>query len=218
MIKAVLFDLDGTLIDSEKVVLGAYRYVLAKHGEKFDEKIIRTFIGRTLEDTYSALVPGHDPKLLSVLHRDWQIERKHLLQGFDGLDNFLNELTKTGLMLAAYTSASRKRTDAMIEVTRIDKYINFILCGDEVANPKPHQEGVEIILKKLDVRPAQMVFVGDAEHDILSGKSAGVITIGITHGFGTKKALQDAGADYMVGNLEELQTLIQNINKKYATA
>lgn len=212
-IKAVIFDLDGTLIDSEKIVLGAYHHVLTIHGEEYDEKTVRTYVGRTLEHSYAELVPSHDSKKLSIIHRDWQIKRKHLFQGYDGLEKLLKNLSNKGIKLGAYTSSSKLRTNAMFETIGINTYLDVVLCGDEVVNPKPHHEGVVTVAKKLNVKLEEVVMVGDAEHDILSGKNAGVITIGVTHGFGTKQSLQKAGADYLVNNLNELQNLLQKLTK-----
>ena len=214
MIRAVIFDLDGTLVDSEELVLGAFQHVLNKHGQVYDVAAVKTHVGRLLEHTYMTLVPGHDPKKLADLHRDWQIDKKHLFKGFEGTDEFLEQLRKSGLKLGAYTSASRLRTDAMLDVTGLDKYLSVIVCGDEVTNPKPHQEGVERVAEVLQVNLDEVVFVGDAEHDILSGKNAGVITVGITHGFGTKESLTSAGADYMVNNLHELLVKLKEIGSK----
>ncbi len=211
MIKAIIFDMDGTLINSEKAVIGAFRHVLESHGAVFDEAIIRTHVGRELTDIYTSLVPDADSQELAVLHRDWQIERKHLLQGFEGLHDFLQSLKEKGLKLGAYTSASRLRTEAMLDVADIRNFFEVIVCGDEVTNPKPHEEGVVAAYERIGVKTGEVIMVGDSEHDILSGKNAGAITIGVTHGFGTKKALEEAGADYIAGNLEEIARIIEKL-------
>src|SRR4051812_43477462 len=112
-IKAVIFDLDGTLIDSESAILGAFKHVLDMHGQIYDEVIIRSYVGRILEHTYMSLAPDHDPQKLIELHRKWQVANKHLLKGFKGVDEFLASLKKRGLKLGAFTSAYRFRTDIM---------------------------------------------------------------------------------------------------------
>ncbi len=213
MIKAVIFDLDGTLLDSEKLVIGAYRHVFAKYGMEFDEKIIRTYIGRTLEHTYGRLIPSKDSKNLAILHRDWQIERIHIAKGYSGLRIFLETLSNKGLKLGIFTSSSRMRVNAIFNSLELSKFFDVVLCGDEVINAKPHHEGVSKVMNQLNVLPNETIMVGDAEHDILSGKNAGSTTIGITHGFGTKQSLKDAGADYLVNDLKELLILIQKMIK-----
>lgn len=203
--------MDGTLIDSREAVLGSFKHVLERHGLAYDEKTASSHVGKLLEHTYEAMAPKHDAKALSELHRNWQIANKHLFKGFEGLNDFLNSLKKKGLKIGAYTSANRIRTEVMLEIVGGREFFNAMVCGDEVTHPKPHREGVEKVAKMLGVDKDEVVFVGDSEHDILSGKNAGVITIGVTHGFGTKEALEEAGADHIVNNLRELQKVIESL-------
>jgi pyrophosphatase PpaX len=203
-IRTVIFDMDGTLIDSREIVLGAFKHVLEEIGEHYDEAIVSSYIGRLLEHQYEDLAKGHDSKELAKLHRSWQADHKDLLRGFDGLETFLAGLKNQGLNLGVYTSAVRARADLALEGLNIKSYFDAIVCGDEVKRPKPDKEGVETLAGMMNVALGEIVMVGDAEHDILCGKNAGVQTIGITHGFGTKESLVKAKADYIVDNLEEL--------------
>ncbi len=217
--KAILFDLDGTLIDSEAAILGAFKHVLDTHGQVYDEAVVKSYVGRVLEHTYKSLAPDNDTHELMVLHRTWQMDNKHLLKGFDGLSQFLDVLKKQNLKLGIYTSGYRLRTDMILDMIGIREYFDEVICGEEVTHPKPHEEGILTLAKKMNVKPSEVIMVGDAEHDILSGKNAGVVTVGITHGFGTKEALKKAGADYIVDSLTELDSTIatieQNKNPKY---
>lgn len=211
MIKAVIFDMDGTLVDSADIVLGAFKHVLEGSGQVYDELIVRSYIGRLLDHTYESLFPDRDPSELIALHRAWQADNKHLLRGFKGLGELLEELKKRRLKIGLFTSAVRSRTDVVLSELEIHEFFDAIICGDEVVNPKPHHEGIERVAKMLGVELDEAVFVGDSEHDILSGKSAGVITIGITHGFGTKESLEATGADYIVKNLKEVYGAIERL-------
>src|SRR5688500_5162262 len=98
-IKAVIFDMDGTLIDSREIVLGAFKYVLQELKQSYDETVVSSHVGRLLDHTYESLLPGHDSKKLAELHRSWQADNRHLLKGFNGLDDFLRTLKARGLKL-----------------------------------------------------------------------------------------------------------------------
>lgn len=211
MIKAIIFDMDGTLVDSADIVLRAFKHVIEGSGQVYDEVIVRSYIGRLLDHTYESLFPNRDASELIAIHRAWQADNKHLLRGFEGLGELLEELKQSKLKIGLFTSAVRSRTEVVLSELGIRKFFDAIICGDEVANPKPHHEGLERVAKMVGVNSSEVVFVGDAEHDILSGKHAGVITIGITHGFGTKEALEAAGADYIVNNLKEVQEVIEKL-------
>lgn len=211
-IKAVIFDMDGTLIDSREIVLGAFKHVLEEYGQHFDEVVISSYVGRLLDYTYQSLVPHQDAQALAELHRSWQRDNKHLLKGFDGLDDFLKQLKAQKLKLGIFTSAVRSRADLALDGLGIRDYFDAVVCGDEVTKPKPDKEGIITLARLLDVELRQIVMVGDAEHDILSGRHAGVVTIGVTHGFGTQQALKQAKADFIVANLKELLAQIEELS------
>lgn len=211
MIKAVIFDMDGTLVDSRDAVLGAFKHVAAIMGTVYNDEFIKASVGLRLEDTYKRFAPGKNPDELAAEHRKWQHEHKELFKTYDGFKELITALRKQGLKIGVYTSAVRTRTELVKDVLQLQDSFDAMICGDEVTNSKPHQEGVERVAKMLGVELGEVVFVGDAEHDILSGKNAGVITIGITHGFGTKEALKRAGADFIVNNLQELQQTIDRL-------
>lgn len=210
-IKAIIFDMDGTLIDSREIVLGAFKHVLEEFGGDYSEQVVSTYVGGRLENTYQDLLPDDEFSKLADLHRSWQVENKHLLKGFDGLEEFLSELKSSGLKLGIFTSATRTRTDLALDGLSIRDYFDAVVCAEDVSKHKPDKEGVALLTKNMSVRLKETVLVGDAAFDILSGKNAGVITIAITHGFGTKKALEEAGADYIVNNLKELQQTLDTL-------
>ena len=213
MIKAIIFDLDGTLVDSRDIVLGAFQHVLEEFGGEYNEELVSSYVGGRLENTYKVLLPKHDTTKLTDSHRNWQADNRHLLKSFLGLEKFLIALKTSELKLGLFTSATRTRTDSALDILKIRSYFNDIVCAEDVKAPKPDKEGVIRLAKNLKVAIHETVLVGDAGFDILSGKNAGVTTVGITHGFGTKESLEKAGADYLVNNIKELQKLLLNLSK-----
>lgn len=203
--------MDGTLIDSREIILGAFKHVLEEFGGEYDEAVVSTHVGRVLNHTYEDLLPGHEAEKLIALHRSWQADNKDLFKGFSGLEDFLSAIKNLGLKLGLFTSAARTRTDLSLDGLNIRNYFDAIVCMEDVKKAKPDKEGIVTTTKLMGVSPGEVIMVGDAEYDILSGKNAGVITIGITHGFGTKQALQEAGADYIVNNLQELLKKLEEL-------
>jgi HAD superfamily hydrolase (TIGR01509 family) len=210
-IKAVVFDLDGTLADSKAVILGAFKYVLGVYNLPYDEAEVSSHVGKRLDHTYASLIPDEKFETLLELHRNWQADNRHLLRGFKGLNDFLTALKSKKVKLGIFTSALKARTMLALEDLNIRQYFDVVVDGEDVTRPKPNREGLELIASRLDVSLDQIVVVGDAKHDIASGKQAGVITIGVTHGFGTRQELQAAGADYIVNNLTELLDTLKQL-------
>lgn len=211
-ISAVIFDMDGTLVDSREIILGAYRHVLEELGQDYDESEVSSHVGRPLGAVYESLMPTHDnQQYLLELHRSWQQDNAHLLKGYEGLDEFLKELKQNGYKLAIFTSAGRSRTELALKGLGVFELFDHIISADDVSEPKPHKEGVVSLAKLMETPLNEVVMIGDAEHDIASGKNAGVITIGVTHGFGTKDSLKRAGADYIADNLKGIKNALIGI-------
>ena len=87
-----------------------------------------------------------------------------------------------------------------------------VVTSDDVKATKPDTEGLVKALHELGVKPEEAIMVGDLEADITAGKKAGVLTVGISHGFGTEEELRNAGADKVVGSLAELRALVETLN------
>src|SRR5882672_1897966 len=121
-IRGVIFDMDGTLIDSREIVLGAFKHVFQEAGAIYDETVVSTHIGRRLEDQYKDLIPSQDPTKMAALHRSWQVDNRLLLKGFNGLGEFLDSLKNAGLKLGVFTSATRPRTDLALDGLDIRNY------------------------------------------------------------------------------------------------
>lgn len=204
-IKAVIFDVDGTLVDTSDFIFEAYEHSLAKHATPRNRRDIASQIGKKLEDCYAFLAPNGDHERLIETHRIFQEENIGLVKAFEYCVAILRTLQSQGLRLALYTSRT-KHVEESLETVGIDPNLfEVILNGAMVKKGKPDPEGVEIILEKMQLQPGEVAMVGDAAVDILLGKNAGLAqTVGITHGFGTRGELEAAKPDGIIDSLQEL--------------
>lgn len=210
-IKAVIFDVDGTLLDTREFIFQAYEDTLSRHGHSAPPReLISKYIGLSLQDCYRAFAPEGNIKILCEDHHDFQLEKLHLIKPYAGLRETLNTLKESGLKLGLYSS--RKGTLVpSLEHIGIRDYFEVVVQGDEVENHKPHPEGVITAANGLAVNYSDAVMIGDTIYDIQAGKAANVaLTIGITHGFGTLADLESASPDHIVGSLVEVKNLLQN--------
>lgn len=208
-IKAVIFDVDGTLVDTSEFIFQAYEHSLKKHGHKSNRVKIASQIGKKLEDCYAFLAPDGDHLQLIDTHRIFQEENVALVKAFEYCDAMLETLRDQGLRLALYTSRAN-HVEASLRFAGLDpKIFEVILEGSMVSKGKPDPEGVELILAKMKLEPKEVAMVGDAGVDILLGKNAGLAkTVGITHGFGAREELKNAKPDYIIDSLQELPVAI----------
>jgi phosphoglycolate phosphatase len=210
-ITAAVFDVDGTLLDTREFIFTAYEATLKKLGYEIPDRLtIAKQIGRSLHDCYVAFAPQGDIDALCEAHHIFQNtpEMIGLITPYPGALAMLQTLKDSGIKLAVFSS--RKLTlVASLEQANIASFFEVIIQGDEVANHKPHPEGLFKALGGLEVLPNQAVMIGDAAVDILAGKAANVaLTIGITHGFGTPEELAEAHPDHTVTELSRIAPLL----------
>lgn len=213
-IKAVVFDVDGTLLNTFEHIVQAFEVVLPEHGVAPDREAIRLVIGKTLVDCYKALVPEGDHDAMAKLHHETQQtpEMYGLIVAYAGLRETLQELKGSGIKNAVQTNRSKHSINLIFDHVGIHDLFDIIVTPQDVTHPKPDTEGISLIAKQLGVAPGNMVMVGDTPIDVITGKNAGVAkTIGLTHGFGSKEELQKSGADHIVDNLSAIRPIIDKL-------
>ncbi len=210
-IEAAIFDVDGMLLDTREFIFQAFEHSLAIHGHTIPNRtIISSLVGRSLPDSYAKLVPNGELELLMDTHHQFQLERLHLIEPYEGLKEMLSELQKAGLKMGVFSSRKGHLVPSL-EDAGVLEFFDAVVQGDEVVKHKPHPEGLLKALGMLSVEPAKAAMLGDAAVDIQAGKAANVaITIGITHGFGTRKELEAVIPDFIVDNLAEIPALLLN--------
>ncbi len=213
-VEAVIFDVDGTLVDTSEYISQAYEHTLRQHNLPPRTRAeIASQVGKKLEDCYAFLAPGAEQQALIAAHRAFQAENLQLIQPFDFCNNVLEQLISEGTNVALFSG--RKNIVPSLETAGIDTGLfTAIVDGSHVEKGKPDPEGVYMVLGKLGVKAAHAVMVGDAAVDILAGRNAGLgATIGVTHGFGTLEELESSEPDYILSSLVDLPATINKIEQ-----
>lgn len=207
--KAVLFDVDGVLLDTWDFIFQALKHTLSFHGYPKSMGQIRSVMGKPLLDFYKSLVPEGPTEILAQTHRSFQEERFHLSKAFPKAKKVLKTLKSKGILLSAISNRTKSSLDRSLKNAQIYKYFDVILYVEDVKNPKPHPDHIHSALKILKVKPNQAYIVGDTDIDILAGKNAGVKTVAVTYGFAGKDILKHK-PDFVIDDLKDLIKIIQN--------
>ena len=209
-IQAVVFDIDGTLLDTREFIFRAYEYAIAKHGYPVPNRsLIADQAGRRIEECYAVLVPDADVEALIADHIAFQNGHIDLTYAFDGAEQLVAELKAKGLKVVLWTSRRAHVVTALERCGFAQDSFDAIVDATMVDVGKPDPQGLFFGLGIVNVDPAHAVMVGDAPVDIDAGKRAGVAaTIAVTHGFSTRDQLVAAGPDYIVDSLPELSPIV----------
>ncbi|HJL17071.1 MAG TPA: HAD-IA family hydrolase [Sandaracinaceae bacterium LLY-WYZ-13_1] len=207
---AVLFDLDGTLLDSVALILESYRHTLAAHGlaPRSREEILEG-LGTPLEAQLGRWAPADRIEALIDTYVEHNLRvHDELVRPFEGVNAIVHALREAGTPLAIVTSKRRRGTTQGLAALGLSDAFDTWVCADDVARPKPHPEPVERALAVLGVGPERAVFVGDATHDVHAGRAAGVRTVAVLWGSGSRDALAAAAPDDWAGDAAELERLL----------
>ena len=212
-IRTVLFDLDGTLIDSVRLILDSYHHTLATHGlpPHTDEEWLAG-VGTPLTAQFAAW--GHDPDTIQALiatYREYNLKHHdRMVTVYPGVVEVVRALKEDGVATGLVTSKNRAGAVRGLALVRLEALMDVLVCSDEVENPKPHPEPVEKAVRLLDADPKATVYVGDSIHDMRSGRAAGVRTAAVLWGPFGRSHLEGAQPDYWLERPKDLLTLVRN--------
>ena len=212
-IRTVLFDLDGTLIDSVRLILDSYHHTLATHGlpPRSDEEWLAG-VGTPLTVQFADW--RDDPETLQALiatYREYNLKHHdRMVTVYPGVVEAVRALKEDGIATGLVTSKNRTGALRGLTLVQLEALMDVLVCADEVENPKPHPEPVEKAVRLLSADPRATVYVGDSVHDMLSGRAAGVRTAAVLWGPFGRAHLEGAQPDYWLERPEELLTLVRD--------
>ncbi|MCH9643884.1 MAG: HAD family hydrolase [Gammaproteobacteria bacterium] len=219
----IVFDLDGTLIDTPEGIVRTFLAVFKNRGRTdIKPEAIRQTIGRPLEEAFASLldVSSSDPEVAAAVKEYRKIFDDIVLPNakelvFPDVVQGLNELKEAGARLAVATHRHSASTEALLKATGIFDHFEKVVCANQVTHKKPHPEMGNVIMQALGVTAEECIMVGDTTYDILMGKNAGMsCTIAVTYGVDTVDTLKTAEPDYMAGDFNDVMSHLQRFTKR----
>lgn len=202
----VLFDLDGTVIDSGAIILASMRHAAKEvlGAEPPDEELMAAVGGPGLEAQMHALAPDRVDELVSV----YRAHNEPLHEGLAccvGIDDLLVRLKDEGRRLGIVTAKRRKTVALAFHQIPMEHLFETVVGGDETERHKPDPEPLLLALERLGANADETAYVGDAPFDIKAAKAAGVFSIGVTWGgIHARERLEAEDPDAIVDDAEQL--------------
>lgn len=208
--QTILFDLDGTIIDSVGLILDSYRHAATVHGlpARTEAEWLRG-LGTPLRTQFAPYAESAEHmEALIATYREYNLANHDArVRPYPGMVEAIRSLHATGRRLGVVTSKNRHGTLRGLRLVGLEDAFEVLVCADEVVNPKPHPEPVAKALDLLGAGPAAAVFVGDSPHDMHSGRGAGVATAAVLWGPFTRDDLTATAPDHWFERPEELLAL-----------
>ena len=217
MIKAVIFDWDGTLADTKKAVVQSFQKVLGEAGCRVSDEFIERRIGigtkKTIIEAFRECHMRLDVLTLEKLAKEKiriQARLTYIVRLFDGVAELLEALHGR-IQIALATMSSRKVVDKLLPEKRIEGYFDFVITADEIVNPKPNPEVFLVSAAKLGVKPEDCVVVEDSVFGVRAAKAAGMKCIAVSSGAYSREELGKEKPDVIVDALTEKDTMLHFI-------
>lgn len=208
-ITTLLFDLDGTLIDTNDLIIQSFLHTLEQYfpGDYKREDVFQ-FMGPSLEQTFSKLNPDKVEEMTKVYRKFNKENHDLLVTEFPDVLDTMVKLKQSGLKMAVVTTKISEMAKWGLDLTKLTPYFDDLIALEHVKTPKPDPEAVLLALDKLGAKPSEAIMVGDNHHDILAGKNAGVKTAAVSWSLKGEDYLQTFEPDYMLHSIKDILPIV----------
>jgi phosphoglycolate phosphatase len=218
-IKAVLIDLDGTLLDTVPDLADAANAMLAELGRlTLPVHTVRDFVGKGIPNLVGRCLgyPGESGEsdaraALAVFWRHYAAVNGRRTRIYPGVLEGLQAMRRAGLKTACVTNKAAAFTEQLLVATGLDALLDLTVSGDTLAEKKPHPLPFLHICAAFGIAPAEALVVGDSRNDVAGARAAGCPVFCVPYGYSEGEDVRDLGADAIVGTLEEAARRLREI-------
>lgn len=206
---AVVFDLDGTLVDTVPLIVASYQHTFRTHlGREEDEALIRSWIGQPLIRSFREVDPAQAEAMCETYLR-WNHDRaESMIRSFDGASDLLRDLEAAGVRVGVATSKPRVEAGRAIAFTGLDGLVDLTVALEDTETHKPDPTPIALACHRIGAEPGHSAYVGDAAVDVLAGRAAGADTVAVAWGAGTPEALTAVDPTVEVATFGELRATL----------
>ncbi|WP_341280486.1 pyrophosphatase PpaX [Paenibacillus sp. FSL H8-0537] len=205
-IKTMLFDLDGTIIDTNELIIRSFLDALkGVVPADFNREHIIPSMGQPLTMQMQQFSGLEDVTHLVAAYREVNLRlHDEYVKPFDYVVEVIKNLHEQGIQIGIVTTKMRLTTERGLKYVGLSDYIDTVVTIDDVTHPKPHPEPVSMAIAALGADPATTLMLGDSSVDILSAEAAGALSVGVAWSMKGAQLLRDSGAQYVIDDMREL--------------
>lgn len=208
-ITTLLFDLDGTLINTNELIIASFMHTLEKfYPGKYKREHVIPFMGPTLTESFSTVDANRVNELITE-YRRFNVEmHDEFVEEYETVYETIETLHEKGYKIGIVTTKARNVVEMGLSFSRLKQFFDVVVTIDDVQNAKPHPEPIQLALEKLEASPEETIMVGDNYHDIEGGKNAGTKTAGVEWSLKGKEFLESYHPDYMLEKMSDILTIL----------
>lgn len=209
-ITTLLFDLDGTLLDTNELIVTSYLHTFEQFFPgRFKREDVMPFLGPPLIDAFKSVDRDKAEEMVKI-YRKFNMEKHDLLvQEFAGVYETICTLHENNMKMAIVSTKIRKTVIKGLKLTNLDEFFDVVIALDDVEKAKPDPEPLLKALDALESEPREAIMIGDNYHDILGGKNAGTYTCGVAWSLKGKDYLEQYKPDFMLETMPDLLDIVK---------
>ncbi|RAK19968.1 pyrophosphatase PpaX [Anoxybacillus vitaminiphilus] len=208
-INTILFDLDGTLIDTNELIIQSFLHTLEKYyPHQYKREDVLAFIGPPLYDTFVAMDKERVQEMIDTYRAFNHEKHDELVKEYETVYETVETLHEKGFKLGIVTTKVRSTVLMGLKLTKLDRFFQCIVSLDDVEKAKPDPEPIFKALSILQSSPQETIMVGDNYHDILAGKNAGTKTAGVAWSIKGREYLEKYEPDFMLEKMSDLLEIV----------
>jgi pyrophosphatase PpaX len=207
----VVFDLDGTLVDTINLIVSSYQHAFRSVlGHEEDEARIRAWIGQPLLRCFQEASAPHADALFAAYTAWNEANTERLVRPYAGIAELLADLTAMGAKVAVATSKRRPPAEWALSLTGLTDLVPVLVTMEDTAVHKPDPTPLLLAVARLGGEPGRAAYIGDAVVDVRAAQAAGMAGIGVLWGAGTEADVRAAGPDAVAPTVAALRSLLVN--------
>lgn len=205
-ISCVIFDIDGTLTRTNELIFASFNHIAQKYLHRtFQPAEIVAMFGPPEEGALAPLFGEENlPRIMDELCEFYRAHHHALAGLHPGIEDVLQFLKSRNIRLAVFTGKGKRTTDITLESLGLAGYFDLIVSGNDVEKHKPDPEGILKVIRTFDLRPQEVLMVGDSLGDIKASRGAGVNMAAVLWDSYDSERVRSAGAEYVFYEVGEL--------------
>ncbi|PKK39586.1 hypothetical protein ABB02_01146 [Clostridiaceae bacterium JG1575] len=209
MIRALLFDLDGTVADTNGLILASFRHTFSAHGvEGVADEAITALFGEPLDRSMTRFKPAESAAMVATYRVHNKAHHDDLIRPFPGVQEALTALKEKGYLLGIVTSKRQEMASRSLACLGLAPFFDVVVTPENTKEHKPHPAPVLYAMARLGVSPEETLMIGDSPYDLLSGRAAGCQTVAVSWSSLPRTVLEDAKPTFFLEDINDLMPLL----------
>lgn len=206
---SILFDLDGTLIDTNELIIESFKYTFEEYGLTFTREEMSHFNGPPLVDTFHHILPDKADEMIQTYRKHNFANHAKYVKAFPYVREVVQQLQEKNVKVAVVSTKVQKSIRLGLEHAGLDDLFSTIVGLDDVTYAKPDPESIQQAMRLIGADEETTLMVGDNYHDIEAGHNAGIQTAGVSWSMKGKEFLSGYNPTYMLEDMRDILTLVE---------